>query len=81
MSTPWLPLLRGWRVRLEVKLPDLWIGAFWKLDRSHFWTHFDLWVCVVPCLPIHVAGEWLPGRRRRAFHSALAEDWQRGREL
>lgn len=44
--TKWrrLPGLR-W-VRLEFKLQDLWIGAYWTDD--------ELWVCPIPCFPIHI---------------------------
>ena len=49
-----------WRVRIEFKLQDLWIGAFWKStwgepyrDRRYFKESFDLWICLIPCLPIH----------------------------
>lgn len=35
-------------VGLEWKLPDLWIGAFWKGDRDEWF----LWICLLPCLPI-----------------------------
>lgn len=36
--------------RLEFKVEDLWLGAFWaeKEDGTH------LWLCGVPCLPLHV---------------------------
>lgn len=63
------------RVRLEWKLQDLWVGAYWtkkeiseesatyydnviklpvKTDE-YVWKRYthDLWVCVLPCLPIH----------------------------
>lgn len=38
-------------VALEWKLQDLWIGAFWRT------TEFggDLWVCLLPCLPLHLS--------------------------
>jgi hypothetical protein len=36
---------------LEWKLADLWVGAFWRNSRRE--NRFDLWVCVVPFLPIH----------------------------
>lgn len=45
-------------IRLEFKLPDLWIGAFWKttdLEPRAFRTRrVDLWICFLPCLPIHL---------------------------
>jgi hypothetical protein len=44
------PLIRWRRVggvwwRLELKLVDPWVGAFW--------TEQEAWVCLLPCLPIH----------------------------
>src|SRR3990172_9657896 len=33
------------KIRLEFKPRDLWIGAF--LEKEH------LWICAVPCFPIH----------------------------
>jgi hypothetical protein len=48
------------RARLEFKLADMWIGVFWK--RSPFWLNTglprhirtDVWVCVLPCFPLHI---------------------------
>ncbi len=28
---------------------DLWVGAYWKKHRGTF----ELWVCLLPCLPIY----------------------------
>jgi hypothetical protein len=55
--------------RLEWKLADLWIGAFYRTERgSRFhWNpdtgdvsskpdqilRLDLWICLLPCLPVH----------------------------
>lgn len=39
-----------WRWRFEWKLEDLWIGVFWKTDRTQT---FDIWICILPCLPLH----------------------------
>lgn len=45
------PLTR-WRTirnvewRLECKLVDLWVGAFW--------TQHEMWICLLPCLPLHL---------------------------
>lgn len=38
------------QIRLEFKLADLWIGAFWqrRIDGLH------IWICFLPCLPIHI---------------------------
>lgn len=44
-----------WSVRWEAKLPDLWLGAFWTSTTgpSGRWAVLDVWVCILPCLPIH----------------------------
>lgn len=40
----------GWiRPRLEFKLQDMWIGVYWK-SVGHA---VDVWVCLIPCVPIH----------------------------
>ena len=40
------------RARLEFKLHDMWIGAYWRRSRCGRFT--DVWLCLVPCLPIHI---------------------------
>lgn len=47
---------RRWCVRLEWKPADLWVGAFYSTTTGPTgrWAVLDVWVCVVPCLPIHV---------------------------
>lgn len=47
------------RIRLEFKLEDMWVGVFWKhgfatLDsgKKKLWT--DIWLCLLPCLPVHL---------------------------
>jgi hypothetical protein len=48
-----------WTVRVEWRPQDLWIGAFWKREEhgGFILRTFDLWVCLVPCLPIHFSRE------------------------
>jgi hypothetical protein len=46
-------------LRLEFKLEDFWVGAFWRVTRAKVGDKepclaFDLWVCLVPCLPLHL---------------------------
>lgn len=43
------PCAGDWRVRVEWKLEDLWVGVFWKKSLQCV----DIWVCFIPCLPIH----------------------------
>lgn len=38
-------------IYLEFKLPDFWIGTFWK--RKNEWR-IDIWICFIPCLPVHI---------------------------
>ena len=37
-------------LRLEFKAEDCWVGLFWRWER----LYFHAWVCLLPCLPIHV---------------------------
>lgn len=42
-------------ITLEFKLADLWVGVFWKNSCSlPGFELFHMWICIVPCLPIHV---------------------------
>lgn len=48
--------LSGGYVALEWKLADLWVGAFFKIDREYDGAHkLEVWICLLPCLPIHIA--------------------------
>lgn len=38
------------RWRLEFKLEDFWIGAFWHIDGHTA----EMWMCFLPCLPFHL---------------------------
>lgn len=64
------------KVRLEFKLADCWVGAYWRstycvghpktwMERNGdqqgwFRGTWDLWVCIIPCLPLHVT--WVSER-------------------
>lgn len=40
---------------LEFKPEDCWIGAFWRRsDRIAGHHPYDLWICLIPCLPVHI---------------------------
>ena len=43
-----------WRVDLEWKPQDMWIGAYWK----RLGNCVDCWVCLIPCVPIHICVYW-----------------------
>lgn len=38
------------KIRLEWKPQDAWIGAFWKRTPAKT----DIWICLLPCVPIHI---------------------------
>ncbi len=40
--------------RFEYKVADAWVGAYWKQMWSYLVKSPDIWVCVVPCVPLHV---------------------------
>lgn len=40
-----------WKIRLEFKVEDMWIGIFWKRNRP------DIWICFIPMFPVHVWNE------------------------
>ena len=62
------------KARLEFKLADLWIGVFWSRRTGHWIPSADrktgmlaakrsmevlhVWICFVPCLPLHVQITW-----------------------
>jgi len=62
------------RARVEFKLQDFWIGVFWKRSESKWireedqnenaiWRsrksdRIDAWICLMPCIPIHVVAVW-----------------------
>lgn len=52
-------------IRPEFKAADCWVGAFWK--RSHV-NRFDLWLCLLPMLPLHLAASRIP--RSIPFHAS-----------
>jgi hypothetical protein len=43
-----------WSFCLEFKAADCWIGVFWKRLPVGVMDRMDYWICIVPCVPIHV---------------------------
>lgn len=49
----WLEIYVEWR--------DAWVGVYWTRKPADYWTmrghittELHLYVCLVPCLPIHI---------------------------
>jgi hypothetical protein len=42
------------RARFEFKPADLWVGVFWRRDDWGVMRHIDVWLCLLPMLPLHV---------------------------
>ena len=49
VGLPAMRIPRQWYLCLEFKPQDAWIGAFWRRDGNCI----DLWVCLLPMLPLH----------------------------
>lgn len=55
------------KVRIERKWADLWIGVYWRHQRvsrslvSPYEHQLHVWVCLVPCVPLHVMVTWREG--------------------
>jgi hypothetical protein len=45
---------RRWFARFEFKLEDFWIGAFWKWSGGMGMEYLDIWICLLPCVPLHL---------------------------
>jgi hypothetical protein len=41
---------RKFYLKVEWKLQDFWVGAYWERDPR--WG-LDVWVCIIPTLPLH----------------------------
>lgn len=49
------------KVKIEFKPQDLWIGCYWKKVPSWKKEYYgdlrvklDIWICLVPIIPIHL---------------------------
>ncbi len=74
---PFTGMTRRWFWRVEWKPQDCWVGVFWK--RSYPWA-LDVWVCLLPMLPLHFG--WtaqVPAESRRKRDACATWDrlWER----
>lgn len=51
-----------WSWRIEFKMADLWVGAFWKDTECTFGKDRDVWICLIPMLPIHLV-TYIPAKK------------------
>lgn len=67
-----------WRVRWEFKPQDCRLGIYWKsATRTPKWKiTTDVWVCLLPCLPIHITHtrEWADPAPKGMGESWTAEE-------
>lgn len=70
MKTFWTQRFGKVTISFEWKLEDLWVGVFWRKSQEQVGHAFaggsrsalipviahnlDVWVCLLPCLPIHI---------------------------
>jgi hypothetical protein len=73
----WIGRRLKWHI--EWKKPDLWIGVFWRDHPGEMYgTTFlyarEVWVCVLPCLPLCITFYGEHGPRRRLASSEERHD-------
>lgn len=58
--------VKRWFCRIEWKPQDLWVGVFWKRQTGYRGLpSLDVWVCLLPMLPIHFGHKrWSAPSRR-----------------
>lgn len=50
--------MKDLHVRLELKWQDLWVGVFWRTDDLLGDRYLNVWICLIPCLPLHLSCNW-----------------------
>lgn len=45
------------RVQLEFVPADCWIGIFWRRSKDWYTPTLHVWVCLIPCFPLHFVFE------------------------
>lgn len=73
--------MKNFSVKLEFKLQDFWMGIFWKTTINIYgFKHLDVWICILPTLPIHI--HCIIGREktRKNIRENFAEKRRRNNE-
>lgn len=61
-------------VALEFKKEDAWVGAFWTHDADALEVT-EVWVCLVPCFPLHLVIDWADLRRLPKPRAWFRRQW------
>jgi hypothetical protein len=49
---------------------DMWVGLYWKFERGFLISTWDIYICVLPMLPLHLR---LTARARLFFEETASE--------
>jgi hypothetical protein len=41
-------------VRIEWQAAECWVGVRWAHCADSPWRRTDVWICLLPCVPIHL---------------------------
>lgn len=49
-------------INIKFNSHDVWIGAYWKTEKSRMYKcgksydgkWIELWICLIPCFPIYI---------------------------
>lgn len=67
-------------IELKFEPRDLWLGVYWKYRRSiesrARWL--DLYICILPTLPIHIMFAWGWKVRDKAYEAYCQMSWDKG---
>lgn len=61
------------KIRIEWKPQDLWIGVFWERHVYQFCSIIDVWICFVPCIPLHISRWYQNDLQEKATANACKE--------
>lgn len=62
----WHHIKGGTRWRIEKKRQDKWVGAYHRVEPAKSKNgvdHLHIWICLVPCFPLHLDILILPRNR------------------
>lgn len=67
---------RKWFIRFEFKIEDFWIGAFWKRTGGMGMEYVDIWICLIPCVPLHLTrARWRIGEEHQIPPTSNENVW------